>query len=44
LLTISIYRYIQSKIYDFLSTLSDMNGYVSRLKEKTRMSSKVVKQ
>jgi hypothetical protein len=34
LLTISIYRYIQSKIYDFLSTLSDMNGYVVRLKKK----------
>ncbi|WOA32654.1 hypothetical protein [Alloalcanivorax xenomutans] len=34
LLTVSFYRYVQSKIYDFLSALGDMSGYVEKLKEK----------
>ncbi|SFB85977.1 hypothetical protein SAMN05660443_0581 [Marinospirillum celere] len=34
LITITVYRYLQSKIYDFLSTLRDMSGYVARLNKK----------
>ncbi|RLK51083.1 hypothetical protein DFR31_0999 [Alkalispirillum mobile] len=34
LATITLYRYFQSKIYDFLATIRDMNAYVDRLKKK----------